>query len=37
MDVIRRADLERLALEGAGPCVSLFRPPIVPGPRCSRP
>ena len=26
MDVIRRTDLERLALQGAGPCVSLFLP-----------
>jgi hypothetical protein len=26
MDVVRRADLERLALQGAGPCVSLFLP-----------
>jgi hypothetical protein len=26
MDVVRRADLERLALQGTGPCVSLFLP-----------
>jgi Bacterial archaeo-eukaryotic release factor family 3 len=26
MDVVRRADLERLALPGHGPCVSLFLP-----------
>jgi hypothetical protein len=26
MDVVRRTDLERLALQGAGPCVSVFLP-----------
>jgi Bacterial archaeo-eukaryotic release factor family 3 len=26
MDVVRRVDLERLALQGEGPCVSLFLP-----------
>ena len=32
MDVIRRADLERLALHGAGPSVSLFLPTHHAGP-----
>jgi hypothetical protein len=32
MDVIRRADLERLALHGAGPSVSLFLPTHRAGP-----
>lgn len=32
MDVIRRTDLERLALQGAGPCVSLFLPTHRAGP-----
>jgi Bacterial archaeo-eukaryotic release factor family 3 len=32
MDVIRRADLERLALQGAGPCVSLYLPTHRAGP-----
>jgi hypothetical protein len=32
MDVTRRTDLERLALQGAGPCVSLFLPTHRAGP-----
>jgi hypothetical protein len=32
MDVVRRADLERLALQGAGPCVSVFLPTHRSGP-----
>jgi hypothetical protein len=32
MDVIRRTDLERLALQGAGPCVSVFLPTHRAGP-----
>jgi hypothetical protein len=32
MDVIRRTDLERLALRGAGPSVSLFLPTHRAGP-----
>ncbi len=32
MDVIRRTDLERLALQGAGPSVSLFLPTYRAGP-----
>jgi hypothetical protein len=32
MDVIRRTDLERLALQGGGPCVSVFLPTHRAGP-----
>ena len=32
MDVVPRADLERLALQGAGPCVSVFLPTHRSGP-----
>ncbi len=32
MDVIRRTDLERLALQGRGPCVSVFLPTHGAGP-----
>jgi hypothetical protein len=32
MDVIRRTDLERLALQGRGPCVSVFLPTHCAGP-----
>lgn len=32
MDAIRRTDLERLALQGAGPCVSVFLPTHRAGP-----
>jgi Bacterial archaeo-eukaryotic release factor family 3 len=32
MDVIRRTDLERLALQGRGPCVSVFLPTHRAGP-----
>ena len=36
MDVIRRTDLERLALQGAGPSVSLFLPTHRAGPEVQR-
>jgi hypothetical protein len=36
MDVIRRADLERLALQRAGPSVSLFLPTHRAGPEAEQ-
>jgi Bacterial archaeo-eukaryotic release factor family 3 len=36
MDVIRRTDLERLALQGRGPCVSVFLPTHRAGPEAQQ-